>query len=504
MKKKKKKSVLKKKEKIIIVIAGVLLFIITLGVALMPTRKQTKNQTTNSTDLNRDLTSIREVVEYLEATYISTENSKTSGYEIDIYVYFPYDLFEENISKESYFKNFYEKIAMVTNFKSFRIIDSQRDITIEVKCNNGKITEVKINGEIDYFKKELSRKSKENELQVETLNLEINSPELQNLINVNWITANANLGTAESKYDKYDIYFDEGYEIRTIQGKIYNIIFTNKYNGKVIEDYKPGDNLENIEAVLGTSYKGNSMIGYKTKEFYVIFTKDEISIYPNYQYDYTEFESLIEEYNEKKDINSFIDKLTDIWPDYDKYEYTNNSVELWYTLKGVKISYNNISPEGIQIYENYKGDLRIEKKDFKDTYYKLNENLMMKKEEIRIMQKESIGDFSGAEDDQNYYSKKFYLMASFDGNFYTKIRIISLDENYPNNELDEFIKIKSYVWANDTYLIYSIYNDGIYAYNAETRNTEKLIEGDQDFIIKKYDRNTNILEYDDQKVTVNF
>ena len=36
----------------------------------------------------------------------------------------------------------------------------------------------------------------------------------------------------------YDIYFDEGYEVRTIQGRVFNIVFTKKYNKPVIEGFK--------------------------------------------------------------------------------------------------------------------------------------------------------------------------------------------------------------------------------------------------------------------------
>ena len=249
MKKTKKKGVLKRKEKIALSIAGVVLFIIILGIVMMPTRKG-KEQKVNNNDLNRELYSVREVVEYLEATYISSEESKVEGYNTDIYVNFPYNLYEGEVSKEIYFKNFYEKIARVTEFNSFRLIDTNRDIKIEVKCKNGKITEVKINGEIDYYKKTSSKKSQSNMLKFETKEFEINSPELKSLINNNWVTNNASLGTPESKFYKYDIYFDEGYEIRTIQGKVFNIVFNKKYNNDVIEGYKPGDNLEKIKSSL--------------------------------------------------------------------------------------------------------------------------------------------------------------------------------------------------------------------------------------------------------------
>ena len=35
--------------------------------------------------------------------------------------------------------------------------------------------------------------------------------------------------------DPDDVYFDEGYEIKTLQGKVYNIVFTKNYDGTVID-----------------------------------------------------------------------------------------------------------------------------------------------------------------------------------------------------------------------------------------------------------------------------
>ncbi len=504
MKKTKKKGVLKKKEKIALAIAGIILFVIILGISLMPTRKRNnQEQKTNNTDLNRELSSVQEIVEYLEATYVSTEDSKASGYDIDIYVNFPYNLYEGEISKEIYFKNFYEKIARITNFKSFRLIDSNRKITIEIKCENGKIKEVKINGETDYYQKTLSAKSKDNMLEFETKEFKINSPELQSLINNNWVTANASLGTPESKFYKYDVYFDEGYEIRTIQGKTFNIVFNKKYGNDVIEGYKPGDDLEKIKTSLGTPYENKNMIEYKTKDFYVIFSNEEISIYPNRRNDYTEFEKLVEKYNEKQEINDFIYELTDIWPDYDIYNNDNNYVELYYTLKGVKISFSSRDSEGIQIYENYKGDLKTNTEDYKNVYYKLDQNLMLEAESERRFVHELTGE-RGSSEDSILISDEFQILASYDNESYKNIKIYSLNENYPNNEFEDYISIKSYVWADNEHLIYSISNDGIYMYTATTRQIDKMLDGKQTFNITNYNRNTKALEYDGQTVMVSF
>ncbi len=501
----KKKNFLTKKEKRIFIGLGILLIIFILIIILLPTgEKQTQlQQPTVSQDLNQELTTVKEVVEYLESTYLYEEPSTENGYETDIYLSFKFNLYEGDESQEIYFKNFYEKIAMVTNFKSFRLIDKTKGITIAVKCNNGKISEVKINGEVDYFKKESSRRSRIKELNVETLDLEVNSSILQSLINSGWRTGNVNLGTQESTFDKYQVYFDEGYEVRTIQGRVFNIVFTQNYDEKVVAGYKVGDNLDTIKSQLGTSYDSQSIIGYKTKNFYVYFSRKSISIYPNMQYDYTDFENLVKEYNETKDTNDFLYKLTDVWPDYDSYRTGTNDFEIYYSLKGVKISFNNADSEGIQIFENYKGDLRTNKDELKDVYYHLDENLIIQKEQLRQM-KTAFYDNSGKEDEPLKYSDKFYVSATSSDGYYRNFQILSIDGQYPNNEFDDNVVVYGYVWADDSNLIYTVEGKGMYIYNAETRQTETLIEGNDNFEIKDYDRNTHIIKYDDTEVRIEF
>ena len=113
---------------------------------------------------------------------------------------------------------------------------------------------------------------------------------------------------------------------------------------------------EEIIQVLGVpTYKdeNNYLIGYKNQTLYVFFCDGEISVYRNEQnYEIEEFENLIKEYNETKDYNTFVNKLTDLWPDYDSFTKTNNRVSLRYTLKGITIDFNVITNNGITLYKN--------------------------------------------------------------------------------------------------------------------------------------------------------
>ena len=494
---KKKRKILSGKEKLIIICIATISFLIILAIVLMLGKnKEIVGNNESNTDLSSEINSVKAVVELLESEFISMENSTTNGYDLDIKVSFKYNLYEGENSQELYFTNFYEKVAIATGFESFRIIDNEKGITIEVKATSNGISEVKINGEINYFNKEDSKRSVENQPKIETLDLEINSEELKDLIENNWNTKNAQLGSKESSFYKYDIYFDEGYEIRTIQGKVFNIVFTNKYKGQVVGGYKTGTDIEKISKDLGQGYEESGAIGYKTKNFYVWFSQDEISIYPIYKVDYTEFEDLVKEYEQKQDVNDFMYKITDIWKDYTYYESKQNYVEICYANKGVKFEYSVSNPVGIEIYSNYTGDLKDELEEHTKVYYKLDKNLTGEIETRRIDNK-CFYDDNDIEEDPIHYSTKFMLMYIMNDNKeLLDIKIQSLDGQYPNNEFDETFTINSYVWADDYHLIYSRKMDGLYIYDAKNRVTSKLLSGNNEYNITNYDRNANIIEYD--------
>ena len=199
--------------------------------------------------------------------------------------------------------------------------------------------------------------------------------------------------------------------------------------------------------------------------------------------------------------NFFYDE--DFYYDYDYYDYDEYFFEIDYTLKGVKVQYSQSNPEGIQIYENYKGEFKETQEDYRDLYYKLNQNLIIEKEQSRLMAKTFFYN-SESETEPLHYSSRFYFESSSDGEYYKDVAIKSLDEKYPNNEFQSTIRVKSYVWADDSHLIYSISGEGIYLYDAEKRTTEKLLSGEDVYEITDYDRSSDIIEYDGKQAKINF
>ena len=126
----------------------------------------------------------------------------------------------------------------------------------------------------------------------------------------------------------------------------------------------------------------------------------------------------------------------------------------------------------------------------------------MKNENARLMGE--MYDNSGIENDPIHYSNIFYLFFELDNGVYKNIKIKSLDKEYPDNELDESVVITSYVWADDSHLVYGIANDGIYIYDAKKCENQKILSGEDSYKITGYDRETNIIEYDDTKARINF
>ena len=121
-----------------------------------------------------------------------------------------------------------------------------------------------------------------------------------------------------------------------------------------------------------------------------------------------------------------------------------------------------------------------------------------------MMQSGMYNDNYLKEEDPLHYSEKFVIQINGEGTARTQIRIESKDGEYPKNEFDESIRIYKYVWADDIHLVYSVYGQGIYMYNAETRKTESLITGEDNFEITGYNRDTNIIEYDGNKAKIEF
>ncbi|MGN1299367.1 MAG: hypothetical protein ACI4UE_05240 [Candidatus Scatovivens sp.] len=486
------KKIDKNTKKMIIFLVIFIVIIIVMNILLNYLEKREDSSNNKSSQYS----SIQEILEKYECTFIKEEKSKDENYSKDIYLKFKYNTFEENESKQRFFDNVIGNIYLLLD-ENFRLIDESKNLTIEVKKNENSYIYA-INGELDYFINEASKKTLENYSEEAITKFEINSTTLADLINNKWNYDNINFGSKDTTFEDYEIYFDEGIEVRKISKKVYNLVFNSKYKLDVVNNIAPGASFEKIISKLGNPTYGTSeanIIGYKGKDIYVFFSKDEISIYRNENTNTKEFEELLKKYaNKQMDIKEFMNELTYLWDDYSEYQYDNNFIKIIYPLKGIKIYMDSDNSKNIEVYGNYSNidELKELVKD-KKVQGKFNENLVHITEISRKDEKDELlymcylqTEIDSIKTESSKYG--YYIDTN-------KINFVSKDGTRPNETIiDNF---NTGFWYTDTIFIYSIKGKGIYSYNLDNHIKTKLLEGEDDYTFLKYEN--NILTYDKDK-----
>jgi len=353
--------------------------------------------------------------------------------------------------------------------------------------------------------------------------MQIDSKEIQQLIENDWYTSKVNFGTEESTFENYTIYFDEGIETRTIARKSFNIIFTDKYTKSIINGLKVGDSFEKIIKELGNPSFGNEndeVIGYLGNEIYIFFSKQEVSIYraEKKEEDYTDFISLIMFYDQNKQAWDFGNGLSELWKDYDKYNYGQDYADLIYSLRGVRLQFNYTTRNGITFYKNYTGEILegmtiqdlASDMEYKPDYIhlELEKDLVYETELERYSKFYYIKNPTLVEGDETtqkkeqeeFVSSQFRVDAEKENDRYKNIKIISLSGEHPRAEITRDKEIDSYIWFDETHLLYSIKQKGIYLYDCITREIHTVLEGNEKFNLKKVDK--SVLTYDEETVEI--
>lgn len=511
-----------RRKKRLIIISTIVIMIIILAILGHYTQKNStqkhieeiQNRVNQYTSLD-DFKNLEEVMVYLNTTLISFQHSEQENIDYIVKAKFAYNLNIEN-------KNYYEKLIHYTShilqYRNFYIIDDENNIQILVICNSEKqiVNEYYINENKFYFnnlenKNNLEEYKKEEHIQEEHVNsnIEINTycEILQNIISQNWKTNNINLGTKDSTYRNYDVYFDEGYEIRKVNGSVFNIVFTEKYTKNVYGNIKVNTSNDEIMKILGKpEFEVADVLGYKNEKFYIFFSKNQISIYPIIKYETQEIMEVVEKYNNSIEYNDYLNEIKSIWKDYDVNKFTKNEIILQYTLKGISFKYGSSNERGVILYNNYEGNVGKDNtlENILQNEVALpanisfrNKNLVFEHERIRI---NTLDDYTQY---RNYATKnilnisnKFKVGVTEIQEGINEVRFISINKKCANTELRENINYG--IWENDNTFIYSIKNRGIYKYNPETQQYVTVVEGVGDFVLVKIE-NSN-LYYDNTYV----
>ena len=149
MKKKNKKAMNKRKKKIIIISTVIIAFFIILIVVMKLAQSNKKIDSINEAN------SLQRVVEFCECKFISSKDSDLDGYNMDIYLEFKYDTYQDGESKQAYYDVTIDAITKYLTYRKIRLIDESRNLIIRVDTNTISITKKYFNDleEAEYFNK---------------------------------------------------------------------------------------------------------------------------------------------------------------------------------------------------------------------------------------------------------------------------------------------------------------------------------------------------------------
>lgn len=384
-----------KRKNIIIISIIILIFIV--GIAIFTKLKKQENAKKT----------LKQIAEFYGCEFVKETNTTERGYSKKIY--WNYDVPPVNPLNNISYKEHYEEVLKAVSGQiknNFILTDEKNSLEIRVKYNskNNKIIYI-INNDINYFQSEENKQiAKLNNNEDKITHLNIKSKELIDTIANNWSRkkTESSYGNKIKLEDNYDIY-SNGIKIKTINSKIYNLIFSKEYQGNVFENITTGMENENIRKILGNptyeNEQDNLLIGYKTDKYYVFFSNGQVSIYPFENIDEEknkQFANVVQEYNkDQSDYNEILKEITSIYPDYTEFVQDENGIDLKYPLKGLEIKMGNHEKSGIYIYNNYKGYIITDKtkKDLQnnniDNIYLTNKNFIFEEELKRAMKEQN-------------------------------------------------------------------------------------------------------------------
>ena len=378
------------KKKSIIVISIIIIFLLAIAISI----KSIKQEKTKNT--------LKKIAEYYECEFVKEKNANEKGYSKKIF--WIYDVPPVDADDGIQYKEQYETVlkAIAAQIKeNFILIDNKHSIEIRVKYKpeNNKISYL-INNDNNFFQNEANKQIAKLQKEKPTTTINIISTELQHTIENEWSRKKTekDYGNKIKYENSYDVY-SSGIKVKTINSKIYNLIFLKEHQGNVFENITTGMDNASIRNILGQptyeNTEANLLIGYKTKDFYVFFSNGQISIYPVENFDENknnQFAEIVSEYINNTNIyKETLQKVTQLYPDYSEYIQNEDSIDLKYPLKGFEIKMGKGERTGIYIYENYKGKIspNITKEDLEsktlNNIYLVDSNFIFEEELNRII-----------------------------------------------------------------------------------------------------------------------
>ena len=315
-----------------------------------------------------DIKKLSNVLESTGTTLIKAEKGSEKDYNIDIYVKFGEEPSKYDDSNKDYFEYLMTLINPILKKKNFRLIDQEKNMIIRGKFNSKGIIKYIVNNDINYFANIASFQNFYEVKNDNTINPEIKSSELIELLNNNWNrNTSKTIGKITRSVQNVDYYDNNGYRIKMIDGKVAAIIFDKNYKKEVFEGIYPGMPSEDFKyRNIQTSSSDISIQGFDTVKYTVYYYKGNVYVIRKKAYDEAknvEFEKSVNTLLKNKDYNEFYKKAMEIYQDFYIKRITSDSIYISFPLEGFEIKYNYENPNiteketGIYIYANYKGKI---------------------------------------------------------------------------------------------------------------------------------------------------
>lgn len=343
-----------------IIIAFLIVLFFCLLCVLILLMRDTLQEDTNSEVIvtTSEPQTVEEVAEITESKIIKNVDNT-------IYIEFAKDLYDENgNSNETYFNDLIEKLQKMYSKQNFSLIDKKHHINISVKYNEktDKYT-ILINGIEGYFESiDGDKYAKVNNITIGDVVQMFESDEYLKFLkttNMNPRLMYPEIGEGKDLGNGYVSYMDDSIQLRTTLIKtVRNIIFTYKYDGEIVQGVKVGTDLKKIKEMYPDNIFGGlseDYLGYMTNDFYYFFYDDEISVYGLTYRDDEDFEEILTEYLNDKDLDKFVNSIKSKVRYYDYLEYDPEikKAHIMFSSRGYEIDIEDNNPKGITLYNNY-------------------------------------------------------------------------------------------------------------------------------------------------------
>ena len=186
----------------------------------------------------------------------------------------------------------------------------------------------------------------------------VNALPIINLNNNNWDRIKAKFTGFQLDENGNAVFEEDGYTLFCNDTYVNYVVFNSNFKKDVIGHIKVGTDFEEIEEELGVpTFKREDCLGYKTREVYAFFYKDEIVVYPNKNISNSELEKLFNSYLEKTYERGRSYLLVEIRRDYKDFiieeDLDTDIITITSATRKMKARLDGLGNIQLELYDGY-------------------------------------------------------------------------------------------------------------------------------------------------------